>query len=235
MAVGDEMEETQTTQGIMDLGWTQDDEDGEGDEVEKEIKEKDFAEADTEVSTLEPSEKTVENGIPEEVPEEEENDTVNEDEDADDESEEGEDEPPNSPEPDILEKFANQAEEGDEELVIRKRKKKVKKRNPNGLKMTDFQEKDEAEFDEEADIANVSEDEDEKGMDEYEEEEITEKLPSLGKQQKEIAKIHNKLQRDEDQMQLKRMENAFMGDEISQAKAKKRKYKWVLSNEFEGR
>ena len=54
--------------------------------------------------------------------------------------------------------------------------------------------------------------------DEYEEEIITEKLPSLNRQAKENAKIHNRIQRDEDQEQLKRMEEAFMGDEIQRAK-----------------
>ena len=101
-------------------------------------------------------------------------------------------------------------------LVIRKKKKK-KRRPANGLKLSDFADKDQAEFDEEADLANVSDDEDENAPDEYEEEIITENLPSADRQQKINAKIHQKLQRDEDQIQLKRMEEAFMGDEISQA------------------
>jgi len=105
----------------------------------------------------------------------------------------------------------------DEELIIRKRKKiKPKIKKPPGINIADFAHVNEAEFDNEADIAAVSDDEDEKGNDEYEEEIITEKLPSEQRQQKELSKIHQKLQRDDDQQQLKRMEEAFMGDEISQ-------------------
>ena len=44
----------------------------------------------------------------------------------------------------------------------------------------------EAEFDAEADLANVSGDEDETGADEYEHEEITEVLPSQRKMEKEV-------------------------------------------------
>ena len=46
----------------------------------------------------------------------------------------------------------------------------------------------EAEFDAEADLANVSGDEDETGADEYEHEEITEVLPSQRKMEKEVRR-----------------------------------------------
>ena len=57
---------------------------------------------------------------------------------------------------------------------------------------------------------------------------ITEKLPSLNRQAKENAKVHNRIQRDEDQEQLKRMEQAFMGDEIQRAKGPVKSYALII-------
>ena len=91
------------------------------------------------------------------------------------------------------------AEENDDPIIIKKKKKPIKKKS--GLKMTQFEDIKgsriylefpltllflEAEFDAEADLANVSGDEDETGADEYEHEEITEVLPSQRKMEKEV-------------------------------------------------
>ena len=104
----------------------------------------------------------------------------------------------------------------------------------NGLNKAQFEDANEAEFDAEADLANVSGDENEDGMDEYEEEELTEVLPSQRRMEKELGTIHRKLERDEHNDELKRIEKAFIGDEIERAQAKKRKYKWNLAEGFAG-
>ena len=240
------MDATQNTQGIMDLGWTQDEE---GDEPEAETVELNKTVEPIEIDdhSDDHNEDVVDHDEVDSAPPSPSRRASSSAPSSPGPGSPGPSSDPPSPalppvqedEPDILENRFNQPDnEPDEELIIRKRKKKqkpAKKQRPaNGLKMSDFHDADEAEFDQEGDLANVSDDEDEKGNDEYEEEVILENLPSAQRQQKENAKIHQKLQRDDDQQQLKRMEEAFMGDEISQAKAKKRKYKWVLSNEFEG-
>ena len=93
-------------------------------------------------------------------------------------------------------------EENDHPIIIKKKKKPIKKKS--GFKMTQFEDIKgslreyqssifvtyaflEAEFDAEADLANVSGDEDETGADEYEHEEITEVLPSQRKMEKEVS------------------------------------------------
>merc|ERR1719394_1383451 len=125
-----------------------------------------------------------------------------------------------------------QAEENDDPIIIKKKKKPIKKKS--GLKMTQFEDIKEAEFDAEADLANVSGDEDETGADEYEHEEITEVLPSQRKMEKELKVIHNKLASDADAEELERVQSAFVGDEIDNAQRNKKRYRWILSNEFEG-
>lgn len=122
--------------------------------------------------------------------------------------------------------------ENDEPIIIKKKKKVIKKKP--GFKMKQFEDIKEAEFDAEADVANVSGDEDETGVDEYENEEITEVLPSQRKMEKELKVIHNKLARDADAEELERVQSAFVGDEIDNAQRQKKRYKWILSNEFEG-
>merc|ERR1719394_2407629 len=124
------------------------------------------------------------------------------------------------------------AEENDDPIIIKKKKKPIKKKS--GLKMTQFEDIKEAEFDAEADLANVSGDEDETGADEYEHEEITEVLPSQRKMEKELKVIHNKLASDADAEELERVQSAFVGDEIDNAQRNKKRYRWILSNEFEG-
>ena len=176
MAVGDDLE-TQNTQGIMDLGWTQDESQSEPNTVEENPNhEKSQTEAEQNLPvTTEP-----ENNQPvESDPEPEINGSIESDEDtveaetgdvpeagkidstqnssqlADDSGSEGDVE--DEPEPDILNRKPE--EEPDAPLVIRKKKKK--KRPKPGFKMDDFKDVNEAEFDNEADIGNVSEDEDE--------------------------------------------------------------------------
>ena len=46
--------------------------------------------------------------------------------------------------------------------------------------------------------------------------------------------IHNKLARDADAEELERVQSAFVGDEIDNAQRNKKRYRWILSNEFEG-
>ena len=176
MAVGDDLE-TQNTQGIMDLGWTQDESQSEPNTVEENPnheKSQTEAEQNLPVTTEPENNKPVESD-----PEPEINGSIESDEDtveaetgnvpeagkidstqnsspvADDSGSEGDVE--DEPEPDILNRKPE--EEPDAPLVIRKKKKK--KRPKPGFKMDDFKDVNEAEFDNEADIGNVSEDEDE--------------------------------------------------------------------------
>lgn len=125
------------------------------------------------------------------------------------------------PEPDIL--AIEETEEQDEDIIFVKKKKKAKPKP--GYSVNDFAEAGEAELDADFEGANVSGDEDETGVNEYEHEEITEILPSSQKQQKELQKIHNKITRDDDEAHLERLEDAFKADD---AKARKSKYKWII-------
>lgn len=50
----------------------------------------------------------------------------------------------------------------------------------------------------------------------------------------QLKVIHNKLARDADAEELERVQSAFVGDEIDNAQRNKKRYRWILSNEFEG-
>ena len=42
------------------------------------------------------------------------------------------------------------------------------------------------------------------------------------------------MERDQHQEEVKRIEEAFIGNEFERAQAKTRKYRWVLNNDFAG-